>query len=275
MTKSGRRKRKKLSSSSSIEGPSTVQDKKGEVSDSEMPVAMASEESVNETPSLADVWKVLTEIKTNMEKLVLDVEFTKGQVDFLVKENKGLKSKVKYLEEQVKASKKELEDMEQRLDEVEAKHNDLEQYTRKFNLVIHGIPEREEEDNIENVIKLGKLLEVNLYSGDIDIVHRMKTKSKDKPRPIIARFSNYNAKSKLYKARLNLRNVDLQDLGAEKIFINENLTAWRAELFKEARKVKKKYNNGKTWTVDGKIFLKTDLTAKVLKIDSYEDLKAL
>ena len=40
----------------------------------------------------------------------------KGQVDFLVKENKGLKSKVKYLEEQVKASKKELEDMEQRLD---------------------------------------------------------------------------------------------------------------------------------------------------------------
>ena len=207
---------------------------------------MATDESVNETSSLADVWKVLTEIKTNMEKLVLDVEFTKGQVDFLVKENKGLKSKVKYLEEQVKASKKELEDMEQRLDEVEAKHDDLEQYTRKFNLVIHGIPEREEEDNIENVIKLGKLLEVNLSSGDIDIVHRMKTKSKDKPPPIIARFSNYNAKSKLYKARLNLRIVDLQDLGAEKIFINENLTAWRAELFKEARKVKKKYNNGKT-----------------------------
>jgi len=69
--------------------------------------------------------------------------------------------------------------MEQRLDEVEAKHDDLEQYTRKF-------------------IKLGKPLEVNLSSGDIDVVHRMKTKSKDKPRPIIARFSNYNAKSKLY-----------------------------------------------------------------------------
>ena len=211
-----------------------------------MPAAMSTEESVNETPSLADVWKVLTEIKTNMEKLVIDVEFTKGQVNFLVKENKGLKSKVKYLEEQVKASKKELE---QRLDEVEAKHDDLEQYTRKFNLVIDGIPKREEEDNIENVIKLGKLLEINLSSGDIDIAHRMKTKSKDKPRPIIARFSNYNAKSKLYKAKLNLRNVDLQDLGAEKIFLNENLTTWRAELFKEARKVKKKYKNSKTWTV--------------------------
>ena len=163
MTKSGRRKRKKslISSSSSIEGPSTVQDKEGEVSDSETPAAMVTDESVNETLSLADVWKVLKEIKMNMEKLVLDVGFTKGEVDVLVKENKVLKSKVKYLEEQVKASKKELEDMEQRLDEVEAKHDDLEQYTQKFNLVIHGIPEREEKDNIENVIKLGNLLELN------------------------------------------------------------------------------------------------------------------
>ena len=37
----------------------------------------------------------------------------------------------------------------------------------------------------------------------------------------------------------------------------------------------KKYHNGKTWTVNGKIFLETDLTAKVLKIDDYEELKTL
>ena len=127
---------------------------------------------------------------------------------------------------------------------------DLEQYTRKFNLVIHGIPERQEEDNIENVISLGNILKVNLTSGDID--------SKTKTRPITVRFSNYNAKSQLYKARINLRNVNLHDLGAEKIFINENLTARRAGLFREARKVIKKYHNGITWTVDRKIFLKTD-----------------
>lgn len=57
--------------------------------------------------------------------------------------------------------------------------------------------------NVANVVTVGKRLQVNLTPGDIDIVHRMNTKSKDKPRPIIARFSNYNAKSKLYKARLN------------------------------------------------------------------------
>ena len=141
--------------------------------------------------------------------------------------------------------------------------------------MIHGIPEREEEDNVENVINFGKSLNFNLTRGDIDIVHRLNIKNKTKIRPIIVRFSNYNAKSKLYKARINLRNATLHDLGAEKIFINENLTAWRAGLFREARKVRKKYPNGKTWTADRKIFLKTGLTSKVLKIDCYEDLGTL
>ena len=34
-----------------------------------------------------------------------------------------------------------------------------------------------------------------------------------------------------------------------------------------------KHHNGKTWTVNGKIFLKTDLNTQVLKIGSYEDLR--
>ena len=62
----------------------------------------------------------------------------------------------------------------------EGSHDDLEQYTRKFNLVIHRIPERQEEDNVENVISLGNILKVNLTRGDIDIVHRLNTKSKPK-----------------------------------------------------------------------------------------------
>ena len=67
--------------------------------------------------------------------------------------------------------------MEQRLDDAEGRHDDLEQDTRQFCLVIHGISEREAEDNVENVIELGKLLNVNLTRNDVDIVHRMNTKS--------------------------------------------------------------------------------------------------
>ena len=39
---------------------------------------MASDKSGNKTPSLTDIWRVLTEIKTNLEKLMLDKESLNG-----------------------------------------------------------------------------------------------------------------------------------------------------------------------------------------------------
>ena len=81
--------------------------------------------------------------------------------------------------------------MDERLNDVKARHvlEKRQTYTRKFNLVTNGIPELEEEDNAANVVTLGKLQQINLIPGDIDvIVHRMNTKSKDKPRPIIAQI---------------------------------------------------------------------------------------
>ena len=110
-------------------------------------------------------------LKGNYKELKETLQSTKGQVNSLVKENKGLKTKVKSLEERLLESKKEVEELDERLNDIEARHDELEQYTQKFNLVIHGIPEQEEEDNVANVVKLGKLLQVNLTPGDIGIVH--------------------------------------------------------------------------------------------------------
>ena len=39
---------------------------------------MVSDKSGNKTPSLMDIWRVLTEIKTNLEKLMLDKESLNG-----------------------------------------------------------------------------------------------------------------------------------------------------------------------------------------------------
>ena len=135
---------------------------------------MASEEGCNESPSLADVWKVLTEIKTNTERLIheensLKVNYKEwqdnlasvnAQVVILVKENKILTSKVKFIEDDKLQSKTKLKDMERRLDEAEVRQDALELYTRKFDLVIHRIFEREDANNADNVIESGKPLNV-------------------------------------------------------------------------------------------------------------------
>ena len=47
---------------------------------------MATNDNASETPSLIEIWKVLTQIKTITEKLVSDVESLKGNYKEL-KEN--------------------------------------------------------------------------------------------------------------------------------------------------------------------------------------------
>ena len=49
------------------------------------------------------------------------------------------------------------------------------------------------------------------------------------PKPIVVRFSNYFSKDEMYRSRWKLRNANVSSVfGAEKIYINENLTAHRA-----------------------------------------------
>jgi len=52
---------------------------------------------------------------------------------------------------------------------------------------------------------------------------------------------------------------------AENICISENLTAWRAELFRQTRTLKKKYPNAKARTVDGNFFSKNGSQYKGIK----------
>ena len=47
----------------------------------------------------------------------------------------------------------------------------------------------------------------------------------------------------------------------QRIFINENLTNYRRELFWKANRIKKDNMITSTWTMDGKIFVKIDQEA--------------
>ena len=130
--------------------------------------------------------------------------------------------------------------LEKKLEEATKMHDNLEQYSRKFNLEIYGIPEQEKEDTEEIVLNLAKRLNVHLEPEYIDIAHRMK-KGNTRRRPIIVRFTNYYSRNRLYMNRKKLRRANFEGFieGADRIYINENLTALRSQLFKKVRDKKR------------------------------------
>ena len=80
------------------------------------------------------------------------------------------------------------------------KLDDLEQYGRRENLEIHGVPWTRNECTNEIVQKVAKVLHVKLTSNDISTSHRLfnsdivNAYEKNQHPPIIVRFANRDKK---------------------------------------------------------------------------------
>ena len=158
----------------------------------------------------------------------------------------------------------------------------LEQYTRKNSLEIHGIPEEAYNSTEDVVLKLAGVLEVPVAPQDIEISHKIKTKS---GKAIIVKFISHKVKTTLYRARTKLKNIKLSDIypgssyatnaRSGKIFLNENLTSYRRRIINRANEKRKNGELLSVWSLDGTIFVKTSPEGRPVKISEMEDLDYL
>ena len=235
---------------------------------SEQPAEFSSEEP----PSAQEMWKLLKRIEINTTALLEEnrqlrksLEFTQTEVQELKSCNVLLTTRIEALEAREKIADKTIHDLEE-------KYDDIEQYSRKFNLEIHGIPERKEEDITQIILDLAEAIDADVREEDIDICHRVY-KAEGKARPIIVKFTNYDSKYEMYSKRLRLRKVDNREkFGVERVFINENLTSRRALLYSKVRKKVKDNSVWNTWTMDGKIFLRKSPTGRPIRIKTEDDI---
>ena len=239
----------------------------------------ALEEASHEEPSRGEIWKILINIQANVVKILNEnqklrkdieslkesIQFSDEQVAIIKKENEELVQKNNALENKVY-------DLGQRVRNLEFDHDALEQYTRKFNVEVHGIPECEGENLADIIIKIGQKISVDIISQDIDIVHRLR-KTAPTTKPIIVRFTSYRKKREFYQARFNLKTAKISEIIESvqheveaRIYINENLTRRRQELLAKARKMRKAKNLVRVWTVDGKVFVRKTEESRPVRI---------
>ena len=165
---------------------------------------------------------------------------------------------------------------------VQANLDELEQYSRKNSLEFHGIPDDVGITTDEVVCKVAQAVGVEMEPEKIEISHRLKRKKGIKP--IIAKFANRKDKAKCYKSRIRLKDVTLStifpsysgtSLADQRIFINENLTGYRSEMMKLAIEKRREEKILSTWSLDGKLFVKTSPTGRPRQMFSIDDIKEL
>lgn len=142
-----------------------------------------------------------------------------------------------------------LEERDKKISQLESqlikKTDELEQYQRRQCLRIFGVPEEAGEDTDKIAMNVAEKIGVKLVLSDIDRSHRVGVK-KDKPRPVIVKFTSYRKRSEVFRSKKLLKNTG--------VTIREDLSQIRYKLLQQCIS---KYGLVNVWTIDGIIMVNT------------------
>ena len=189
-------------------------------------------------------------------KLAMEQALGDHQIQAKIKEtvkaaNQALLEIVSSLRDEVRSLRTAIADrdatitaLQSELQLLQEDHDALEQYGRRNGLRISGLPEKENEDTTTAIVDLAnEVLKVEppLQREDISISHRLKKPRNaraQEPAPIIVRFLRRVDRNRVISERKKLKDYN-QDQDIQ-IYLNEDLTTWRAKLFAKVRALQKK-----------------------------------
>ena len=206
------------------------------------------------------------------------IDILEGKLFEKDKENDSLKETIKKLESEIENRKTEIEEqkaensklqtqIEKNAEIASGKINDLEQYGRRNNLKISGLPESEGDETAEMTTETvinklnGVIGSLNLKREDIDIAHRLGPKRKRRwgqetapPRRVIIKFNSRIKRDSILRNRKLFKGTDM--------FVNEDLTQINQNVLACVRK-KMPDEVKQSWSINGRIFYESHAGDKI------------
>lgn len=213
--------------------------------------------------SKADIFKVISDTKDEI-------------IENLQTENELLKKSITKLKNEVYEKDCLVTDIEKDLCE-------LQQYVRRNNMEITGIPEDIPDDLLEaKVIEIGHAMDITINETDFEACHRLpkgKHAKASDPRRTIVRFVNRKVVEKMHRNKKILRTEKhrLENIGLDprKIYLNNNLCPYYRMLWGECKSLYKDGKISSFWIYNGTVRIKKGENSAAEKILHYDDLEYL
>ena len=167
--------------------------------------------------------------------------------------------------------------LEQRQVVFKSSANDLEQYGRRNNAVISGIPDSVDINHLEELVtEILSDIDVKLTSNDIEACHRIGKKNNriDSTKSII-RFVNctYAKKALFNKKKLSQNHKNYSfNTNNNPFFISGNLTRMNESLAYQGIKLKRNNLVNACYTRDGIVTIKISDRSKAIKVYHMNEL---
>ena len=213
---------------------------------------------------------VVDKINLLRSELLNKIEENKSEIiDQLITENKALTNEISNLKDSLKQKDKKITSLEKDV-------LNLQQYVRRNNLEICGIPDEISDADLEDkVIAIAKSIDVEFTKSDIEACHRLKKGKNERYARTIIRFVNRKSCDNLHKNKKNLKNakVKLSAIGIQgNIFINCNLAPYSKYLWSKCKKLYDDKIINRFWVYNGSIFIASREDDNGRKIEHMNDL---
>lgn len=209
------------------------------------------------------------------------------KIDEIIRELRELKAIVTETNAKIDPLKEKIEELEsictqtthevQKVQEISwntAKRMDiLEQYSRRENVIINGIPKKDNENVREIVKKVAEKLKVPLYDYSIISAHRLP--SKQNTYPIVAKLLDRDVKTALVKAskkeKINSGLLNYETV--QPIYCDDHLTYGTRSILNTAKKLRENNIIKFVWIRNCNVYIRENENSKAIIIRSLEQLE--
>lgn len=195
----------------------------------------------------------------------------------------GVQNKLSVIQDENICLKARVEELESRIKYLEHQEDQASQYSRRNCLRVSGIKE-EEGESMENIVmSLATEIKAEIDIRDIDNVHRLGSSKPStrqsqsnqsampsnigRPRDIIIKFTSFRSRQIFYTRRSALKTSKVFG----RVFVNEELSKKRGEVFFHARRLAKAKQVKSAWTANGVILVK-DNSERIHRCERLSDL---
>lgn len=255
-------------------------------------------------PKLAQIYECVTktekrtvDIEKSQALLILQINEIKKELSSVLKENEMLKSKITELESNVEIANRQIATHEQKLSYVENELEFLKQSRLKNNLVLAGIPDRQQSPKVVS-LSIFETINANIQESDIIDCHYMGKDRKLSSNLILVKLKSSELKKEILLKKKQFKNLFTEQIRSascersastssefifpasryspiNQIFIREDLTRAKIKLFQESRILKNQLGFKFLWIKDSNILLRKSEDSEIIKINQLADLSSL
>lgn len=214
---------------------------------------------------MSDVAKSVQFVSDKLDTSNNMMEEIKRKFEEIQKENEELRSKNSFLTGEVM--------------ELRERMRHLEQYSRRNNLEVSGVPSSRDE-SVPNLVKdIGAALGAPVLESDVAAAHRVPTFRKDREPSLVIQFNNRATRDKWLKKYREMKQLSAQDVHRNfpnrRVFINSHLSPENKQFLAKLKQKCRDIGYSFAWCRDDKFFARKAPGENVTKINSYADIDKL